>query len=233
MEVPERVRLRAGRRREPATRSARTHGQQAARHPQLRARTARRSGAFPTPSTYPQVDPLNFSDIGYDLTGPEVHADGEIWVAINFEHPPGARRQVQRGVPGVEHGAAAALRERRGARRTSARATGAGSSSCTTRILLMPIGPSMLEARDAYPRRGHRCASAARTRTSSGSSSRGAASARTRSRPRHVRAAASRRPRPDAGLRRRRAQDERARSPSRRRRRTRANIPVNARIYVG
>jgi hypothetical protein len=43
------------------------------------------TGAFPTPSTYPQVDPLNFSDIGYDLTGPEVHADGEIWVAINFE----------------------------------------------------------------------------------------------------------------------------------------------------
>ena len=43
------------------------------------------TGAFPTPSTYPQVDPLNFSDIGYDVTGPEVHADGEIWIAINFE----------------------------------------------------------------------------------------------------------------------------------------------------
>ena len=43
------------------------------------------TGAFPTPSIYPQVDPLNFSDVGYDVTGPEVHADGEIWVAINFE----------------------------------------------------------------------------------------------------------------------------------------------------
>ena len=43
------------------------------------------TGAFPTPSTYPQVDPLNFSDIGYDVTGPEVHADGEIWIAINFD----------------------------------------------------------------------------------------------------------------------------------------------------
>jgi extracellular elastinolytic metalloproteinase len=42
-------------------------------------------GAFPTPSTYPEVDPLNFSDIGYDTPGPEVHSDGEIWVAINFE----------------------------------------------------------------------------------------------------------------------------------------------------
>jgi hypothetical protein len=43
------------------------------------------TGAFPTPSTNPQVDPLNFSDIGFDVTGPEVHADGEIWIATNFE----------------------------------------------------------------------------------------------------------------------------------------------------
>jgi hypothetical protein len=43
------------------------------------------TGAFPTPSTYPQVDPLNFSDIGYDLPGPEVHSDGEIWIAVNFD----------------------------------------------------------------------------------------------------------------------------------------------------
>jgi hypothetical protein len=43
------------------------------------------TGAFPEPSQYPQIDPLNFSDVGYDVTGPEVHADGEIWVAINYE----------------------------------------------------------------------------------------------------------------------------------------------------
>ncbi len=42
-----------------------------------------RTGAFPTPSTYPHVNPLNFSDIGYDTPGNEVHSDGEIWVAIN------------------------------------------------------------------------------------------------------------------------------------------------------
>ncbi|WP_426245274.1 M36 family metallopeptidase [Nocardioides sp. LHG3406-4] len=29
--------------------------------------------------------PLNYTDIGYDLTGPQVHADGEIWSAINFD----------------------------------------------------------------------------------------------------------------------------------------------------
>ncbi|MBA3331577.1 MAG: M36 family metallopeptidase, partial [Actinobacteria bacterium] len=42
------------------------------------------SGAFPEPSVYPQIDPLNFSDFGYDVTGPQVHADGEIWTATNF-----------------------------------------------------------------------------------------------------------------------------------------------------
>ncbi|MBO0828677.1 MAG: M36 family metallopeptidase, partial [Streptosporangiales bacterium] len=29
--------------------------------------------------------PLNYSDVGFDLTGPEVHADGEIWNAVNFD----------------------------------------------------------------------------------------------------------------------------------------------------
>ena len=28
--------------------------------------------------------PLNYSDVGYDLAGPQVHADGEIWSATNF-----------------------------------------------------------------------------------------------------------------------------------------------------
>ncbi|MGH8969603.1 MAG: M36 family metallopeptidase, partial [Actinomycetes bacterium] len=30
------------------------------------------------------ASPLNYSDVGYDLTGPQVHADGEIWSATNF-----------------------------------------------------------------------------------------------------------------------------------------------------
>ena len=30
-------------------------------------------------------NPLNYSNIGYDLTGPQVHADGEIWSATNYE----------------------------------------------------------------------------------------------------------------------------------------------------
>ena len=31
------------------------------------------------------ANPTNFGDIGYDLTGPEVHADGEIWTATLWE----------------------------------------------------------------------------------------------------------------------------------------------------
>jgi extracellular elastinolytic metalloproteinase len=30
-------------------------------------------------------NPLNYSDVGFDLTGPEVHADGEIWNAVNYD----------------------------------------------------------------------------------------------------------------------------------------------------
>ena len=30
------------------------------------------------------INALNFSDMGYDVTGPQVHADGEIWSATNF-----------------------------------------------------------------------------------------------------------------------------------------------------
>ncbi|MGH2723470.1 MAG: M36 family metallopeptidase [Actinomycetota bacterium] len=31
------------------------------------------------------ASPLNYSNVGYDLTGPQVHADGEIWSATNFD----------------------------------------------------------------------------------------------------------------------------------------------------
>jgi len=31
------------------------------------------------------ANPLNYSNVGFDVTGPEVHADGEIWNGINFE----------------------------------------------------------------------------------------------------------------------------------------------------
>ncbi|HXF57619.1 MAG TPA: M36 family metallopeptidase [Actinomycetota bacterium] len=44
-----------------------------------------RTGAFPEPGTFPRVNPLNFSDMGYDIVGQQVHANGEIWSAVNFD----------------------------------------------------------------------------------------------------------------------------------------------------
>ena len=42
-------------------------------------------GEFPAPGQNPDTDPLNYSDIGFDNVGPEVHADGEIWVAVQID----------------------------------------------------------------------------------------------------------------------------------------------------
>ena len=42
------------------------------------------SGPFPTPGVNPAVNSLNLGDYGFDLTGQEVHADGELWVATNY-----------------------------------------------------------------------------------------------------------------------------------------------------
>jgi hypothetical protein len=41
-------------------------------------------GAVPEPGKQLMVNALNFSDMGYDITGPQVHADGEIWSKVNF-----------------------------------------------------------------------------------------------------------------------------------------------------
>ena len=42
-------------------------------------------GQFPLPGQNPDTDPLNYGDFGFDLTGPEVHADGEIWIAVQMD----------------------------------------------------------------------------------------------------------------------------------------------------
>jgi hypothetical protein len=35
---------------------------------------------------YPlDANPLNYSDVGFDVPGAEVHADGEIWNAVNYD----------------------------------------------------------------------------------------------------------------------------------------------------
>jgi extracellular elastinolytic metalloproteinase len=42
-------------------------------------------GEFPQPGENPKTDPLNLGDYGFDNVGPEVHADGEIWVAVEYD----------------------------------------------------------------------------------------------------------------------------------------------------
>ncbi len=96
-----------------------------------------------------QRNPLNYSNVGYDMTGAQVHADGEIWSATNFElraalvdaydalYPAGdaeLQRLCADGLENVEHCP--------GNRRWAQIVFDAW--------LLMPSGVSMLDARDAY-----------------------------------------------------------------------------------
>ena len=86
-------------------------------------------GEFPEPGQNPDTDPLNYGDFGFDIVGTEVHADGEIWVAVEIDlrdlflqrYPSHAERRGHR------------LRPRPDRPRTRARATGGGSRTTTTR----------------------------------------------------------------------------------------------------
>lgn len=42
-------------------------------------------GDFPQPCKHPYVNPLNFGSYGFDTPGQEVHADGEIRIATQFD----------------------------------------------------------------------------------------------------------------------------------------------------
>ena len=43
--------------------------------------------------------PLNYSNVGYDITGPQVHADGEIWSAINYDLRAALVRRYNKAFP--------------------------------------------------------------------------------------------------------------------------------------
>jgi extracellular elastinolytic metalloproteinase len=114
-----------------------------------------RTGAFPTPGVSlvkrgaPLVDPLGFANMGYDITGPQVHADGEIWSATNhdiraalaakYDGPfPSSDRALQRSCADGERSADQCPGNRR------------WMQIVFDAFLLMPVAPSMLDARDAY-----------------------------------------------------------------------------------
>ncbi|MBZ5733663.1 M36 family metallopeptidase [Nocardioides sp. TRM66260-LWL] len=72
--------------------------------------------------------PLTLGDYGYDLTGPEVHADGEIWTATLWE----LRSQILRAVGGDQR-----------------RASDVAEHLVTDAMPISPQAPSMLDMRDA------------------------------------------------------------------------------------
>ena len=93
------------------------------------------------------VNALNFSDIGYDFVGAQVHADGEIWSATNFDIRSAPARQVPRR----------ASRRRRLQRECADGQRPPQECPGNRRwfqlyydaMVLMPTAPSMLDARNA------------------------------------------------------------------------------------
>ena len=105
-------------------------------------------GAFPTPGVTPEIDPLNFSDIGYDISGPQVHADGEIWTATNFD----VRKALVAKYNGQYPEADQALQEQCSNGLVPAdRCPGNRRwiQLVLDSFLLMPTNPSMIDARNA------------------------------------------------------------------------------------
>jgi extracellular elastinolytic metalloproteinase len=102
------------------------------------------SGPFPTPGRNPHVDPLNFGDYEYDITGQEVHADGELWIATNYT----LRQLFLDRYPST--GAAADIACARGDRPVD---QCAGDRRWFQlyydAMLLMPTAPTMVDARNA------------------------------------------------------------------------------------
>jgi extracellular elastinolytic metalloproteinase len=103
------------------------------------------TGEFPREGRYPEVNPLNFGAVAYDIVGEQEHADGEIWSATNFDirslyldrYPSqGARRGIEcaEGERPVD--------QCEGNRRWV--------QTMFDAYLLMPVGPTFLDARDAY-----------------------------------------------------------------------------------
>ena len=93
--------------------------------------------------------PLNYSDVGYDLTGPQVHADGEIWSATNFDIRQALIAKYDRRFPA---GSAALQRACADGQRPADRCPGNRRwiQILFDAYLLMPSQVSMVDARDAY-----------------------------------------------------------------------------------
>ena len=93
-------------------------------------------------------NPLNYSNLGFDTPGPEVHADGEIWNGVNWEI-----RQVLIDKYNDRFPATDAKRQKDCAEGLYSADACPGNRRWVQLVfdsfLLMPAAPSMLDARDA------------------------------------------------------------------------------------
>ena len=106
------------------------------------------SGDFPEPGRNPKVNSLNLGDYEFDITGQEVHADGEIWVAANYtlrqlflNRYPAHGTTVDRKCAIGQIPVAQCPGDRRWIQLSF------------DAMLLMPTSPTLIDARNAYPRR--------------------------------------------------------------------------------
>jgi hypothetical protein len=101
-------------------------------------------GPFPTPGVDPEVNTLNLGSTGYDITGPQVHADGEMWSVSNWT----VRKQLLKRYP-----AAGAQLDRDCAEGrvpvTQCPGDRRWFQLYYDAMLLMPVAPSFVAARDA------------------------------------------------------------------------------------
>jgi extracellular elastinolytic metalloproteinase len=101
-------------------------------------------GEFPAPGRNPDTDPLNYGDFGFDIVGVEVHADGEIWVAVEID----LRDLFLQRYP--SSGAAEDIACAHGQQDTN---TCPGDrrwiQDYYDSMVMMPRGPTMTQARDA------------------------------------------------------------------------------------
>jgi extracellular elastinolytic metalloproteinase len=103
------------------------------------------TGDFPRAGDYPDVNPLNLGAVAYDIVGEQVHADGEIWSATNFDIRDLFldRYRATSNKAGIDCAdGLTPVGQCEGNRRWVQLMFDA--------YLLMPIGPTFLDARDAY-----------------------------------------------------------------------------------
>ena len=105
------------------------------------------TGAFPTAGVNPAINPLQFGNMGYDLTGPQVHADGEIWTKLNFRLREALRLKYDAAFPSSNQ---ALQVECADGKRPANICPGNRRwiQLYFAAMLTMPTAPSMLQARD-------------------------------------------------------------------------------------